>query len=163
MFRPLRRMPMTKAPIAVPEIVPTPPTSEVPPMTALAMASSSYITPSLGWGGDQAGHQHAARQPGQRAGDRIGEGVHARDVDSGQARGLGVRADRVDVPPEHGAVQHEGGREGDRHHQDDRIGNAREDDGRVAVRRSVVTMRSSAPVCRVPRRIRRGPRPPARR
>ena len=31
------------------ETVPTPPLRDVPPMTAAAMASSSYITPSLGW------------------------------------------------------------------------------------------------------------------
>ncbi len=42
-------MPITKAPITVPEIVPTPPVSEVPPITAAAIASSSYINPSLGW------------------------------------------------------------------------------------------------------------------
>ena len=40
MFNPLRRMPITNAPITVPEIVPMPPDSEVPPMTAAAIASS---------------------------------------------------------------------------------------------------------------------------
>ncbi len=34
--------------MTVPETVPMPPVSEVPPITAAAMASSSYITPSLG-------------------------------------------------------------------------------------------------------------------
>ncbi len=42
MLRPLRRMPMTNAPITVPEMVPTPPVvREAPPITALAMASIS--------------------------------------------------------------------------------------------------------------------------
>ena len=40
---------MMKAPIIVPEMPPTPPMREAPPITAAAMASSSYITPSLGW------------------------------------------------------------------------------------------------------------------
>ena len=34
MFRPLRRMPIMKAPIIVPEIVPTPPDRYAPPITA---------------------------------------------------------------------------------------------------------------------------------
>ena len=48
MLSPLRNTPITNAPMAVPETVPTPPISDVPPMTALAIASSSYITPSFG-------------------------------------------------------------------------------------------------------------------
>ena len=37
--------PKISAPITVPRIEPRPPWSEMPPITAMAMASSSYITP----------------------------------------------------------------------------------------------------------------------
>ena len=36
MFKPLRKMPITNAPMTVPEIVPTPPESDVPPITVNA-------------------------------------------------------------------------------------------------------------------------------
>ena len=49
MTRPSERMPMTKAPMMVPPIVPRPPDIEVPPRTAAAMALSSKLSPVAGW------------------------------------------------------------------------------------------------------------------
>ena len=43
---PLSRDAITRAPSSAPHTVPWPPSSEVPPMTAAAMASSSIVRPA---------------------------------------------------------------------------------------------------------------------
>lgn len=49
MRSPLVRTLMMKAPMIVPKMVPSPPLSEVPPITTAAIASYSYPAPREGW------------------------------------------------------------------------------------------------------------------
>src|SRR5690606_38606283 len=62
-----------------------------------------------------------------------GEADDAVDVDARKPGRIGIGADRIDMASEYGTVQHYGDGNGDRHHQDDRIGDAGKDDGGKAV------------------------------
>ena len=48
MFNPLFNTPMIRAPINVPDILPSPPDNEVPPITTAAIASNSNPIPAFG-------------------------------------------------------------------------------------------------------------------
>ena len=54
MFSPLRRMPITKEPISVPETVPTPPLERGAADDGGGKWHPAHITPSLGWAADEA-------------------------------------------------------------------------------------------------------------
>src|SRR5882762_11643821 len=58
--------PRINTPITVPVMRPTPPASDVPPITTAAIASSSYITPIPAWPEIARGR----RRPHHRHGDR---------------------------------------------------------------------------------------------
>ena len=72
MTRPSPRMPMTNAPMIVPQIVPRPPANDVPPSTVAAIALSSKVSPLAG----------CDDQPCERrtpAGDHIDNQLHPID------------------------------------------------------------------------------------
>ncbi len=96
-MKPEMMTPKISEPITVPMIEPRPPDSETPPMTAMAIASSSYITPMPDWAVRFLEPQHHGGERGKHAGDDVDEDLVVGDLDAGHARGVLVGTDRITV------------------------------------------------------------------
>ena len=86
-------------PITVPAIRPMPPDRLVPPMTAAAIASSSYDMPIPACPLAGTRRRHHATEPGQQSGDGVDDDEMPLDANAGYARRLRVGADGVRVFP----------------------------------------------------------------
>ena len=93
-------MPITKAPMIVPAIVPRPPDSEVPPSTAAAIALSSKVSPDAGCAATSSEATDEAGERRAEAGDHVDGHLHQVDLHAGQSRGPLVASDRVNVASE---------------------------------------------------------------
>ncbi len=117
--RPFSMMAMTRPPRMASRALPRPPNRLVPPMTAAPTAYRRVAAARVDGDRVEPGRGHDAahrRQPGP---DHEHGDPDAGDVDAGPARGLGVAADGVDVPPVGGAAEHErAGDQQDADHQD---------------------------------------------
>ena len=104
--RPLSMPIMTRAPSSAAFIVPRPPNSDVPPITAAAIGYSSTWPPPVPVSTER--RREASRMPPSTAmpgADHEAGDLDPVDVDAGAPRGLGVAADRVDVAPVAGPVE----------------------------------------------------------
>ena len=100
---------MTSAPRIAAFIVPRPPNSDVPPITAAAIGYSSAWPPPVFVSTER--RREARMMPPITAiieHDREARDAHVVDVDARAPRRLGVAADRVDVAPELRPVEHVG-------------------------------------------------------
>ena len=102
---------ITTAPRIAPGIVPMPPANDVPPMTAAAITSSSFLDAQVRDGAVQTGRLDRRADRGQDAHQGEREHDRAADVDAAELGGLGVAADREDVTSEPPSVGEQG------HHQ----------------------------------------------
>ena len=107
MLSPLRNRPMMTTPESTPSTVPRPPKNEAPPMITAAMASSSMPMPALGKPELVRPASSKPGEAGEEAADDVDIDEHAIDIDAGDARGLRIAADRIDVPAERGAGHEE--------------------------------------------------------
>ncbi len=108
MFRPFATVAMTSEPSRAPRTSPRPPKRLTPPMTAAEIESRSSVPPpALQVHRLEPRGEDDPADAGHDPGDREHEDPHARDVDAGAPRGLGVAADGVDVAPERRALREE--------------------------------------------------------
>ncbi len=91
-------------PSVVPTIEPRPPESEVPPMTVMAIAWSSYMQAHAALRRLAAGGKHDPGEAREQAGDGIDQHQVMFDVDARNARRLLVGADGVGAASVHACI-----------------------------------------------------------
>ena len=81
--RPSPKMPITNAPMMVPQIVPRPPDSDVPPSTVAAIAFSSNVSPLAGCAATSSDATIKAGDGGARTRNHVDGEFHGRDRNAG--------------------------------------------------------------------------------
>ena len=104
-----------------------PPLSDVPPMTAAEITSSSLAVPEAGHGAVEPRRLHGRADRAQRAHQDERQHDRPADVDAAELGGLGVAADGVDVPSETAPPGEVGHHDGDADEDHHRIGDAGRD------------------------------------
>ena len=119
---------MSTAPSIAPAMVPTPPASEVPPMTAAAMTRSSASVPSEFVAALRRAIDIAPLNGGQKPHQHEDLHDHPAGIDAGEHGRFRVAADGIDVAAEAGSRREKGHHHADADRDENRDGDAMRDE-----------------------------------